>query len=296
MVYNKIFDVGYNLSTLDNGVFKKKYLGLSLKVSIAIQIISGVIQFFPMFMNVSPGFAILKQLLVLENVVQVVQATFYIWLYYNIKELNITSKRYYDWVITTPLMLITLMCYIIFLRATDKDRNKDKNIIENMQSGQDVDATGRQTDKNQKYPDMYSIIRENYAPIIAIVLLNAGMLLFGYLGETNRIPIVWGILVGFIPFIIYYYIIYVKFVKKDDYLITDEAKSIQAKSDIDTKILKLFLYFVFFWSLYGVIGFLPYYIKNTLYNIIDLFSKNFFGLLLSYLIYVNSRELSMQNK
>ncbi len=93
MVYNKIFDVGYNLSTLNNGVFKKTYLGLSLKVSIAIQVISGVIQFFPMFMNVSPGFAILKQLLVLENIVQVVQAVFYIWLYYNIKELDITSKR-----------------------------------------------------------------------------------------------------------------------------------------------------------------------------------------------------------
>ena len=112
---------------MDNGVFKKTYLHLSLKVSVAVQVISAVIQFFPMFMSVSPGFAILKQLLILENIVQVVQGSFYTWLVYNVKnETNITAKRYMDWVITTPLMLITLMCYMIFLRATDKDRNKDK--------------------------------------------------------------------------------------------------------------------------------------------------------------------------
>ena len=286
MVFNKIFDVGYNLNTLDNGVFKKTYLHLSLKVSVAVQVIAAVIQFFPMFMSVSPGFAILKQLLILENIVQVVQGSFYAWLVYNVKnETNITAKRYMDWVITTPLMLITLMCYMIFLRKTNKDKDS-KIIIENMQSVQ----TMQETQKSQTHADIFSILRENYTPIIAIVLLNAAMLLFGYLGETNVIPIAKGILIGFIPFMIYYYIIYIKFVKKDSYLITDDAKSQHAKSDVDTKILKLFLYFVFFWSLYGLIGFLPYYVKNTLYNIIDLFSKNFFGLLLSYLIYVNALE------
>ena len=87
--------------------------------------------------------------------------------------------------------------------------------------------------------------------------------------------------------IIYYYIIYDRFVKVNDSRITSDSP---ATTNINTKILKLFLYFVFFWSLYGLIGFLPYYIKNTFYNIIDLFSKNFFGLLLSYLIYVNTLE------
>jgi len=32
---------------------------------------------------------------------------------------------------------------------------------------------------------------------------------------------------------------------------------------------------------------LPYNIKNTCYNILDLFSKNFFGLFLTYLILTN---------
>jgi bacteriorhodopsin len=115
------------------------------------------------------------------------------------------------------------------------------------------------------------------------------MLFFGYLGETNVIPLIWGIIIGFIPFIIYYYIIYDKFVKSDNEThtntITDTNTNVNTdQSNINTTILKLFLYFLFFWSLYGIIGFLPYYIKNTIYNILDLFSKNFFGLLLSYLI------------
>ena len=253
---------------MEKNVFKKIYLHLSLKVSVVVQVISMVIQFFPMFMSVPPAYMILKQLLFLENIVQVVQGSFYAWLVYNIKnETNITSKRYIDWAITTPIMLITLICYMIFLRTNNKN-------IETMQNIDDIEKT-------QKQIDIFSILRENSAVIITIVVLNALMLLFGYLGETNVIPIVWGVLIGFIPFTIYYYLIYNNFVKSD-------TNTSNTQSNINTTILKLFLYFVFFWSLYGLIGFLPYYIKNTLYNIIDLFSKNFFGILLSYLIFVNS--------
>ena len=243
---------------MEKNVFKKIYLHLSLKVSVVVQVISMVIQFFPMFMSVPPAYMILKQLLFLENIVQVVQGSFYAWLVYNIKnETNITSKRYIEWAI----------CYMIFLRTNNEN-------IETMQNIDDIEKT-------QKQIDIFSILRENSAVIITIVVLNALMLLFGYLGETNVIPIVWGVLIGFIPFTIYYYLIYNNFVKSD-------TNTSNTQSNINTTILKLFLYFVFFWSLYGLIGFLPYYVKNTLYNIIDLFSKNFFGLLLSYLIFTNS--------
>lgn len=264
---------------MEKSIFKNTYLHLSLKVSVAVQVISAVIQFFPMFMSVPPAYMILKQLLFLENIVQVVQGSFYAWLIYNIKnETNITSKRYMDWAITTPIMLITLICYMIFLRTNNKN-------IETMQNIHDI----QDIEKTQKQIDIFSILRENSAVIIIIVLLNALMLLFGYLGEINVIPVIWGILIGFIPFIIYYYLIYNNFVKSDINTDTNTDTNItNTQSNINTTILKLFLYFVFFWSLYGLIGFLPYYIKNTLYNIIDLFSKNFFGILLSYLIFTNS--------
>ena len=244
---------------MEKNIFKKTYLHFSLKVSVAVQVISAVIQFFPMFMSVPPAYMILKQLLVLENIVQVIQGSFYAWLFFNIQNVtNITAKRYMDWVITTPIMLISLICYMIFLRGN-----------------------------GENHVDIFSILRGNYAIISTIVLLNALMLLFGYLGEKNIIPLVWGVLIGFIPFSIYYYLIYNNFVKSNT---NTEADTDAATTNINTTILKLFLYFLFFWSLYGIVGILPYYIKNTIYNILDLFSKNFFGLLLSYLIYVNSLE------
>jgi len=221
---------------MEKNIFKNTYLHLSLKVSVAVQVISMVIQFFPMFMSVPPAYMILKQLLFLENIVQVVQGSFYAWLVYNIKnETNITSKRYMDWVITTPIMLITLICYMIFLRTN----NENTETMQNMQNIQDIEKT-------QKQIDIFSILRENSAVIIIIVLLNALMLLFGYLGEINVIPVIWGILIGFIPFIIYYYLIYNNFVKSD-------TNTSNTQSNINTTILKLFLYFVFFWSLYGLI-------------------------------------------
>ena len=244
---------------MEKSIFKNKYLHLSLKVSVGVQIISALIQFFPMFMSVPPAYIILKQLLVLENIVQFIQGSFYAWLVSNIKsETNITPKRYMDWVITTPIMLITLICYMIFLRGS-----------------------------SESHVDIFSILRGNYAIISIIVILNALMLLFGYLGEKNIIPLVWGVLIGFIPFIIYYYLIYNNFVKSVTNTDTNVGPD-PTTANINNTILKLFLYFLFFWSLYGIVGLLPYYIKNTIYNILDLFSKNFFGLLLSYLIITKS--------
>jgi len=244
---------------MEKNVFKKIYLFLSLKISVIVQIITAIIQVFSLFIKVPPSYFILKQLLVLENIVQVIQGSFYAWLFFNIQSVtNITSKRYIDWVITTPIMLISLICYMIFLRGS-----------------------------SESHVNIFSILRGNYAIISTIVILNALMLLFGYLGEVNVIPLIWGVLIGFIPFIIYYYIIYDKFVKSDSHT-TTYTDTDNMQSNVNSTILKLFLYFLFFWSLYGIVGLLPYYIKNTIYNILDLFSKNFFGLLLSYLIITKS--------
>jgi hypothetical protein len=95
------------------------------------------------------------------------------------------------------------------------------------------------------------------------------MLLFGYLGEVSVIPVLLGVSLGFIPFLIYYYIIYEKYA-----VLSDDG-------------LKMFFYFFIFWSLYGVAAVLPYKLKSMWYNILDLFAKNFFGLFLTYLIFTN---------
>ena len=183
-------------------------------------------------------------MLLLELIVQFIEGFFYIHWFYNFNNiLNITPKRYFDWMLTTPTMLVTLIFYLIFLKY------KNENISDKLQ--------------------FFKLFYQEFHNIIIILLLNWLMLLFGYLGEINFIPVLLGVLLGFIPFIIYYYIIYKKYA-----LLSDDG-------------LKIFFYFFIVWSLYGIVAILPYKIKNTFYNILDLFSKNFFGIFLSYLLFTN---------
>ena len=219
-----------------------KYLFyITLVISIIIQIVTGIIDIGAFFIKVPTMYSIIRQLLILELVVQFFEGTFYVWLAYNFtKVLNVTPKRYIDWVITTPTMLITLMIYLIYLNK--KVENKTNEL------------------------EFFTLLKDNSNVIIPVVVLNWLMLLFGYLGEMRIIPVLLGVILGFIPFLMYYYMIYVNYVTQN------------------TNGYLLFWYFFFFWSLYGVVAVLPYYIKNSFYNILDLFAKNFFGIFLSYII------------
>ena len=224
----------------------------SLLFSIGVQAVTGVIELLVLFVKPAPGMALVRQLLGLEFAVQAVEGAFYAWLYNNIHTVkNITPKRYADWALTTPTMLITLIAYIVYL-------NSDKG------NGNDSLSFGQ-------------ILRENAAPIALILGLNWLMLLFGYLGEVGVIPLVAGVALGFAPFIAYFYIIYERFVAND-----------ANNGNNDTTSLKIYAYFLVFWSLYGIVAVLPYTLKNTIYNVLDLFAKNFFGLFLSYLIVSNA--------
>ena len=223
-------------------MYAKNIFYITLLISIIVQIITGVIEIVAFFIKVPTNLFLIKELLILELIVQIIESGFYFWLAYNFtKLLNVTPKRYVDWVITTPTMLITLILYLIYL---DKRR-----INESVQL------------------DFFTLLKDNSDIIIPIIILNWVMLLFGYLGEMKKIPILLGVVLGFIPFLTYYYMIYINYVNENSigYL--------------------LFWYFFFFWALYGVVAVLPYYIKNSFYNILDLFAKNFFGLFLSYLIF-----------
>ena len=222
-----------------------KYLFyITLVISIIVQIITGIIEIGAFFVKVPTTYLLIRQLLIIELIVQFFEGTFYVWLAYNFtKVLNVTPKRYIDWVITTPSMLITLMVYLIYLN----------NSVEN--------------NTNTTELELFAILKDNSTIFISILLLNWLMLLFGYLGEMKIIPVLLGVFLGFIPFLLYYYMIYVNYVneKTPGYL--------------------LFWYFFFFWSMYGFVAVLPYYVKNSFYNILDLFAKNFFGIFLSYIIF-----------
>ena len=223
-------------------MYTKYLFYITLIISIIVQIITGGIEIGALLIKVPSAYSLIKELLMFEFIVQIIEGIFYIWLAYNFtKIINVTPKRYIDWVITTPTMLITLILYLIYL---NKKRNNETNDLE-----------------------LFTLLKENSCVIIPIIMLNWLMLLFGYLGEMKIIPVLLGVILGFIPFLIYYYMIYVNFVTQN------------------TPGYLLFWYFFFFWSLYGFVAVLPYYTKNACYNILDLFAKNFFGLFLSYIIF-----------
>jgi bacteriorhodopsin len=226
-----------------------------LLFSIVVQVVTGVIELLALFVKTPPAMALIRQLLGLEVAVQAVEGAFYVWLYKNIHTVkNITPKRYADWVLTTPTMLVTLVAYLIYLNSDKGEGNDSLSLIQ--------------------------ILRENAAPIAQIVGLNWLMLLFGYLGEVGVVPLATGVALGFAPFIAYFYIIYERFIVNN----TNNGNNVNN----DTTSLKIYAYFLVFWSLYGIVAMLPYTLKNTIYNVLDLFAKNFFGLFLSYLIVSNA--------
>jgi len=206
--------------------------------SLIIQIIIGIIDFIGLNINVKPELNIFRDLLKLELSVQGVEFIFYLWMVINFKNItNITPYRYFDWMITTPTMLLTLMTFL----------------------------------KSNEYTNLLEFIKDNKEDIIKVVIANLLMLLFGLSGEYNIIKNELAVLLGFIPFLYYFNLIHKKFIND--------------KTTNDKK--KIYWFFVFVWSLYGIAALLPYENKNIMYNILDLFSKNVFGLILVYYIWIN---------
>lgn len=227
----------------------------TMNISIFIQLFTLIINIFVLFLPVTGINVLLKQLLIFEFIVQLIEIIFYYWMSNNLSSINnITSVRYYDWMITTPTMLFTLIIYLIYLKLDRKSLHENDN-------NDDID-----NNKKENY-NVWDLLRNNKYIIQIVLCLNWFMLLFGYLGEINYLSISTSVILGFIPFVIYFYLLYINYAK-------------YTKSGMN-----IFYYFLIIWAVYGIVALLPYKTKNICYNFLDLFSKNFFGLFLSYLLY-----------
>jgi|TARA_B110000285_G_scaffold231293_1_gene299678 bacteriorhodopsin len=100
---------------------------------------------------------------------------------------------------------------------------------------------------------------------LMILLFNYAMLGSGYLGELNIIDKLTANIIGFIYFGLLYGFIYYKYL-----LNTKNGNNYNNKL--------LYLSFFILWALYGVFYLMKDSIKNTGYNILDLFSKCFVGI------------------
>ena len=213
--------------------------------SLIVQVLSGIINYLAINIELTSTDELLKDLLRVELVVQTVEFIFYLWLIYYFSKVsqNITPFRYLDWAITTPLMLITLSAFLNHNGSTSSS--------------------------------LIDFLLNHKGSMIIIVLLNAAMLLFGLIGEFGYLSPYTSTALGFIPFVLNF-----KYIK-DTFLPSSEDKLKNA----------LFYWFVVSWALYGVFALMNYTTKNTGYNILDIFSKNFFGLFLAYVVWSKSQPV-----
>jgi bacteriorhodopsin len=150
-------------------------------ISLIIQFITGIFILFGINIKIPDDKKLINDLLKLEFGVQSIEFIFYVWLMLNVNNVsNVTKYRYFDWMISTPLMLITLTALL--------DQNN--------------------------YKSLSDYINNNKIFLSKILLANFLMLLLGLLGELKIIDYNIAIILGWIPFIYVFKEIYDKFIKK----------------------------------------------------------------------------------
>ena len=135
---------------------------------------------------------------------------------------EITEMRYIDWSITTPFMLIVLSLVV----------------------------------------GGHNRIPLHFPTMILIVALNYFMLYSGYLGETGSLSKLTAMFLGYIGFVLMFWVIYKTFVQP----IYSMANYV------------MFTLYLVIWGLYGLVYLLPEEYKNITMNILDLIAKCFIGL------------------
>lgn len=165
------------------------------------------------------------------------------YLVYSIQN-NITTIRYFDWIITTPTMLLST---IIYLKYNDKIK------------------------KNETI-DLSDLLKSEKNNIIKILFGNWIMLLFGYLGEINLIDIKYTTPIGFIFFAYVFKLLYSNYAVKSNQglklywpmFIIWSLYGVVAVFDFDNKNISCNILDIFAKNFYGV--FLFILIKNKSIN------------------------------
>lgn len=205
--------------------FNEKLVKFSFYITYAFLLTTGTITFIESIRTTIPK---VRHILNLETCISIVAAYFYGVFMKKINEnkhinyKEINVNRYIDWSITTPIMLLVLLLAFSY--------NLKINVV--------------------------------FGTFLIVLILNYGMLGFGFLGENGIMDKKIANVIGFIFFIAMYGFIYMTY--------------IHGFKDNDN--LMLFLVFFILWALYGVVYWLNEQHKNTGYNILDLFSKCFVGI------------------
>ena len=155
-------------------MFTIKTVKNTIWFSLILQIITGLIPLQGLFIKLEEKDAILSDILTLETTVQFIELLFYVWIAFSVMNIKkMAARRYIDWVITTPAMLLST---IMFMKYQER---KERGELE------------RKPLKTMEF------IKENKDQILKLFGFNFLMLAFGYLGEVNTISKYIAIPIGF---------------------------------------------------------------------------------------------------
>jgi bacteriorhodopsin len=205
------------------------YVKFSFIVSYILLLTTGTITFIEALRTSIPS---VRHIMNLETCISIIAGYFYSVFVQKIEDFSkldkpidwsdITLTRYIDWAITTPMMLLVLSVVL-----------------------------GNHINKPVKLPI-----------IVSIIILNFIMLYIGYLGETGKMSHQTAMIIGFIPFILLFSIIFINFVKPK-YILANYV---------------FFTVFVSIWSIYGIAYMFNEEYKNITMNVLDCLAKCFVGL------------------
>jgi hypothetical protein len=252
-------------------------VNITMYISIILQILAGFVGLDGFRYKIPEQDSLLQTILGLETGVQFIELLFYImFVIVNIPVESMAGIRYYDWFFTTPTMLLSTMLFFYYKRS--------KEIGEN----------GTLTSFFSKYK----------WPTIIILIANALMLILGYAGEMGWVSIMSAFVWGFIFFAVAFYEMWDYFVKEPHAYgryningIENMENNLQEKSESDieiekpsvlvsyqNEILGLFIFLFVVWSIYGVVYPFNAELKNISFNLLDVISKNFYGLFIYWKI------------
>tara|TARA_Y100000994_G_C15692853_1_gene442243 strand:- start:1791 stop:2480 length:690 start_codon:yes stop_codon:yes gene_type:complete len=155
-------------------MFTIKTVKNTIWFSLILQIITGLIPIPGLYIKLQEKDKILTDILLLETVVQFIELLFYVWIAFSILNIKkMASRRYIDWIITTPTMLLSTIMFMKYQERKENDELESKPL------------------------NTRNFITENKDLITKIFGFNFLMLIFGYLGEINTISKYISIPIGF---------------------------------------------------------------------------------------------------
>jgi bacteriorhodopsin len=159
-------------------------------ISLVVQIITGIIGGAALFVPLGEKDKILGDILGFEMAVQFVELVFYFWFLFLKDVATITTTRYFDWFLSTPVMLLTMAAYFSYESLKEKFRNES----------------------------IRDFFAENKRTLYAIFLFNFLMLLAGLLGELGYVTKLFAFLYGFVALLLSFGTIYKNFVFGSDFV------------------------------------------------------------------------------